>query len=278
MQTLTDIKRLLAERGLSPRHSLGQNFLIDQNLVRRLVDAAQVAAGDLVVEVGPGTGVLTDELLLRGAHVIACELDDGLAALLRERLMGKSNFSLIEGDCLAGKRGINADIIRAVGDRRFKLIANLPYAAASPLMGTLATDHPACTAMFVTIQREVADRLRAKPGTKEYGELGIVIQAMAEIEKIAALPPECFWPRPKVASEMVAIRRRTAPLTSDPERLMRLCHALFSKRRKQIGTILGRRVQLPEGVQASQRPEELSVEQLVRLSDVFDEQDAPGDE
>ncbi len=272
MQTLTDIKRMLEERGLSPRHSLGQNFLIDQNLVKRLVDAAGVGAGDLVVEVGPGTGVLTDELLLRGAQVIACELDDGLANLLRERLIGKASFTLIEGDCLAGKRGINPDILRAVGDRRFKLVANLPYAAASPLMGTLATEHPACTAMYVTIQREVGERLRAKPGTKEYGELGIVVQALAEVERLALLPPECFWPRPKVTSEMVAIRRRSAPLTTDADKLMRLCHTLFSKRRKQLGTILGRSTTLPADIQPSQRPEELSVEQLVRLADVYDDQ------
>jgi len=258
---------------MSPRHSLGQNFLIDQNLVKRLVDASGVTAGDLVLEVGPGTGVLTDELLARGVQVIACELDDGLAALLRERFVGKSAFTLIEGDCLSGKRDINPDILRAVGDRRFKLVANLPYAAASPLMGTLATEHPQCTAMFVTIQREVGERLRAKPGTKEYGELGIVVQALAEVERVAVLPPECFWPRPKVTSEMVAIRRRVAPLIDDPERLMQLCRALFAKRRKQIGTILGRSFALPTDIQPTQRPEELSVEQLVRLADVYEASD-----
>src|SRR4051812_5019410 len=106
MQTLIQIRALLEERGLAPRKSLGQNFLIDQNLIRKLVDASGVGAGDLVLEVGPGTGTLTEELLERGCEVVACELDRGLAELLRERLGANPRFTLVEGDCLASKREI----------------------------------------------------------------------------------------------------------------------------------------------------------------------------
>ncbi len=256
---------MLELRGLSPRHALGQNFLCDHNLIRRLVDASGVMAGDLVLEVGPGTGALTDHLLERGCTVVACELDRGLAELLRERLGERPDFTLIEGDCLHGKRSLNPAIVEALGGRSFTLVANLPYGAASPLMVTLLVDHPGCTGMHVTIQREVAERLRARVGTRDYGELGIIVQALAEVKKIATLSPECFWPRPKVTSEMVSVVRRAVPLTDDPQRLLDLCRRLFTQRRKQLGTILGRGTALPAGIDASQRPEQLSIERLVEL-------------
>src|SRR6186713_2406397 len=115
MQTLAQIRELLESRGLAPRKSLGQNFLIDHNLIRKLVDASGAAAGDLVLEVGPGTGALTEELLDRGCRVIACELDRGLAELLRERFAataGSGRFTLIEGDCLASKRALADELVR----------------------------------------------------------------------------------------------------------------------------------------------------------------------
>jgi 16S rRNA (adenine1518-N6/adenine1519-N6)-dimethyltransferase len=268
VQTLSEIKDLLASRGLAPTKRLGQNFLVDQNLLRRLVEAAGVGPGDVVLEVGPGTGTLTEELLDRGCEVVACELDRGLADLLRERLGGRSagRFTLVEGDCLAGKRAVNPEILAAIGGRPFRLVANLPYGAATPLMLTLLVDHPACSAMHVTIQREVADRLRAAPGTKEYGELSIVAQALAELERICLAPPECFWPRPQVTSEMLSVRRRRTALTNEPHRLQALCRRLFTKRRKQIGAILGRATPLPPGVPGDMRPENLTVEAAIALA------------
>lgn len=269
MQTLSEIKELLASRGLAPMKRLGQNFLVDQNLLRRLVEASGAGEGDLVLEVGPGTGTLTEALLERGCRVVACELDRGLADLLRERLSEPcgDRFMLIEGDCLAGKRTINPVILDALGERPFRLVANLPYGAATPLLLTLLVDHPACSEMHVTIQREVADRLRASPGTKEYGELSIVAQALAAVERICLAPPECFWPRPQVTSEMLSLRRRTEPLTDDAHRLQALCRRLFTKRRKQIGAILGRDTPLPPGVPGDARPENLTVMQAIALAE-----------
>lgn len=278
MQTLTEIKELLAARGLSPRKSLGQNFLIDHNLIRKLVDASGVGARDLVVEVGPGTGTLTEELLARGCEVIACELDRGLAALLRERL---PTLTLIEDDCLKSKKRLSPDVAAALVGRPFTLVANLPYNAGSPLILALLIDHPECGSMFVTIQREVADRLLARPGTDDYGTLGVVAQAMAEVSRIAVLPPECFWPRPDVTSAMVSLVRRERPLTDDPRRLADFCTQVFSKRRKQLGGVL-RAIGLPadalrpegrshkahvlHGVTRESRAEDLTVEQLDALS------------
>lgn len=266
MQTLAEIKLLLDEAGLAPRHALGQNFLIDKNLLARLADAAGVAAGDLVLEVGPGTGTLTETLLEQGARVVACELDRGLADLLRARLKDRNpQFTLIEGDCLGKHRTLNAEVAEKLAGERFALVANLPYAAATPLMITLAIAHPKCHTQAVTIQREVADRLMADVGTDEYGALSVVMQSMYTMEQLAVLPPACFWPRPDVTSAMVLARRRAEPLTDAPMALLKLCQRLFSARRKQIGTTLGRALVLPEGVQPTMRPQELSAAQFVQL-------------
>lgn len=270
MQSLQQIRAMLEARGLSPRHALGQNFLIDQNLVAKLVDAAQVQPSETILEVGPGTGTLTDALLHRGCRVIACEMDTGLAQLLRDRLLSPaspaaSQLTLIEGDCLASGKRLNEHAAAALAGTPFKLVANLPYQAATPLMLSLLIDHPLCSLQAVTIQREVADRLLAPPGSKDYGLLGIVAQAMGEVSLVAKLPPECFWPRPKVHSAMVLIRRREKPLTDQPANLARFCQTLFSKRRKQLGAILGRSLPFPASINPTQRPEELSPALIIEL-------------
>ncbi|MAY73730.1 MAG: ribosomal RNA small subunit methyltransferase A [Phycisphaerae bacterium] len=271
MQTLAEIRTLLAQRGLSPKKSLGQNFLIDHNLIRRLVDAAAIEPGDRVLEIGPGTGALTIDLLERGATVVASELDDGLAALLADTLGGAypETFTLVHGDCLAGKRSLAAPLLAAIGDQPFKLVANLPYGAATPLILTLLADHPACGGVWVTIQREVVDRLAASPGTKAYGSISVVAQAIGSVERLATLPPGCFWPQPGVTSAMVAIKRRDDPLTDNPRRLADFCQEAFAQRRKQLGPSLKRLgyvpKQWPDGVDPTDRIESLSPEIICHL-------------
>ncbi|MBX3404207.1 MAG: ribosomal RNA small subunit methyltransferase A [Phycisphaeraceae bacterium] len=279
MQTLTEIKHLLESRGLRPKKSLGQNFLVDQNLIRKLVDCSGVGAGSLVLEVGPGTGTLTEELLARGCEVVACELDDDLAGLLAERIPamlgpGKQHrFTLVHGDCLEGKRTLSPLITQALGGRPFALVANLPYAAATPLMSTLLVDHPECPTLAVTIQREVAERLGAAPGGKDYGALAVLAQSLAQVRPIATLPRECFWPRPDVTSAMVLLSRRAEPLVADPAALSAFLRDLFAHRRKQIGAVLGKGTDW-ETVAAAPgcgeitpmlRAEQLSVPQVVAL-------------
>lgn len=264
-QSLAEIRDLLASRGLSPLKRFGQNFLVDQNLVRKLVDEAGVTPGEVVLEVGPGTGTLTEELLERGCEVVACELDRGLAALLRERLGERAGFTLIEGDCLASKRHVSTEVVRTLGDRPFVLVANLPYGAATPLILALLTEHPACRGMFVTIQREVGERLGAGARDKAYGSISVAAQSLASVRTIARLPSECFWPRPDVASVMVAIVRRADHGIDDPVSLAAFCQRVFEKRRKQLGSVLGRGAAWPEGVGATMRAEELAPEQIVAI-------------
>lgn len=276
MQTLAQIKNLLEERGLAPKRSLGQNFLIDHNLIRKLIDAAGVASGDLVLEVGPGTGTMTEELLARRCEVIACELDDGLAAMNAERLPGVpggDKFTLIHGDCLHGKHEVNRDVVAKLGGRQFALVSNLPYGAGSPLMSALLVDFPQCRTLAVTIQREVADRLATGPGTKDYGPIGVIAQAVCEVKKVASLPPECFWPRPDVTSAMVVMKRLSTPLTDDAKGLSDFCRVLFAQRRKQLSGMLGKGVDWAkvstspgcEGIVPTMRAEQLSVSQIVAL-------------
>ncbi|MBK7403841.1 MAG: ribosomal RNA small subunit methyltransferase A [Phycisphaerales bacterium] len=264
-QTAAEIKDLLASRGLAPQKRFGQNFLIDQNLVRKLVDEAHPAPGELVLEVGPGTGTLTEELLSRGCEVIACELDRGLAGLLRERLGARPGFTLVEGDCLAGKRHISTEIVGLVGARPFVLIANLPYGAATPLMLALLVEHPHCRGMFVTIQKEVGDRLAAPAGGDAYGSISVVAHALATVRTIARLPPECFWPRPEVTSVMIAVERRASHGIEHPAGFADFCQRVFENRRKQLGSVLGRDFPWPGGIDPTVRAERLTPEQIVGL-------------
>ncbi len=278
MQTLSEIKALLDSIGATPKRSLGQNFLVDHNLIRKLVDAADLSPGDLVLEVGPGTGTLTEELLARGCDVIACELDDRFAALNRERLSGArfctppARFRLVHGDCLESKRQLSRAVVEALyphpltagggrgwaetpptagveqehphgdatkpPDPSFKLVANLPYGAATPLLMTLIIDHPACERMCVTVQSELVDRLTARPREKDYGPISVIASLSCDVTKIATAPPGCFWPSPEVTSAMVRLVRRTGAATPSGEHLRRIsaiAEMLFQKRRKQIG-------------------------------------------
>ncbi len=265
MQTLAQIKEILEERCMSPRHKLGQNFLIDHNLIRKLVDASGVGEGDLVLEVGPGTGTMTEELLERGCEVVACELDKDMADLLRDRLGGHERFRLIEGDCLESKHEVSRVIASQLGDCDFTLVANLPYGAATPLMLALMLEWPTCLGQFVTIQREVADRLMAEPGTKAFGVISVVAQLFARVELVAKLPRECFWPQPDVASAMVSVVPRDLRKDFDRRLFATFCQKLLGQRRKQLGSVIGRDAPLPEGFDTRRRAESLSPEEFLSL-------------
>lgn len=283
MQSLTEIKSLLEANGLSPRKVFGQNFLIDHNLIRKLVDASGAKAGDVVLEVGPGTGTLTEELLARGCFVVAAEIDRGLAELLRGRFASfGERFVLVEGDCLDGKRALAPAIIDAVEakidaagvsvpnpGRVFRLVSNLPYGAGTSVMAILLADHSRCVSQAVTIQKEVAERLMAPAGSRDFGPVSVLAQAMADVKMVATLPSECFWPRPDVTSAMVSLVRKVQPMTEQPRALLDIAQKVFERRRKQLGGVISGLVaegfEFPDGIVRTQRAEELSITQFVAL-------------
>lgn len=263
MQTLSDIKAILATRGLEPKHRFGQNFLHDQNKLRALVAHSGVVAGDLVLEVGPGTGTLTEALLDVGCEVVACELDDDMAAIIRDRL--GSHVTLIHGDCLDGKHAVSPAVLDALGSRPFRLVANLPYGAATPLILNLAAHHPSCLGQFVTVQREVAQRLAAAPGTDAYGAATVLVSLTSRVQMLETLPGSCFWPIPRVTSAMMSVIPNPDRPAIDPDRVSAFVHRIFASRRKQLGAVLGRNTQFPAGVLATMRAETLTPRQILDL-------------
>lgn len=287
-QTLADIKALLAARGLRPKHRHGQNFLHDANKMREILDAAEISGGDLILEVGPGTGALSDRLLEANARLVAVEIDPDMASILEPRFAQfPDRATLILGDALDGKHNLNPRVIAELANAagldttsapatpaslpNFKLVANLPYHIASPLLANLAVDYPGMSLAIVMVQDEVGDRLAAPPGGKDYGPLTIIVQAMCAVDRVATLSPACFWPQPGVDSVVLRMRRRTQPLTDDPAALSMIVHKLFNQRRKQLGSVLGRNITLPPGIDLNMRPEQLSVAQFVELSRLFKE-------
>ena len=242
-QTLTFLLRRFSEAGIKPRTRLGQNFLIDLNLVRLLVRSAELTPDDVVLEVGTGTGSLTALLAPEVAAVVTVELDHRLFTLAREELAGLENVTLLNTDALAGKNRLNPAVLDAVrrqleaaAGRRFKLAANLPYNVATPLVSNLLAIERPPESMTVTIQKEVADRLVAQPGTKDYGPLSVWVQSQCRVELVRVMPPAVFWPRPKVSSAIVRVvlepERRAA--IGDLEFFHSFVRSIFLHRRKVL--------------------------------------------
>jgi 16S rRNA (adenine1518-N6/adenine1519-N6)-dimethyltransferase len=235
-QTKTEILSLLAAAETHPRHRFGQNFMIDQNLVKLIADAGLIGPKDLVIEVGPGTGTLTDELLQRAAEVVAVEIDRDLAGMLRERYSAQPKLRLVEGDALAGKHELNQHLTTSIeqaqsAGRAVKLVANLPYNIASPLVVELLS--AGVELLVFTVQREVADRLRAAHGGEDYGPLTVMTQMLGTVEVMRVLPPSAFFPPPKIDSALVRIRRADK-LGKDAREFSRFVQSVFSSRRKTM--------------------------------------------
>lgn len=264
MQTLSEIRALLEARGVRPKHRLGQNFLHDHNQLRRIVAAADVSEGDLVLEVGPGTGTLTETLVEAGAEVVSVELDEDMATIVESRLGDR--ITLLRGDCLDRRRHLSPEILEVLGDRPFRLVANLPYQAATPLMMDLLLRRPTCQGQVALIQKEVADRLAAGSGGREYGPISILTAALGGIERVGNVPPGCFWPAPKVVSAVVSITPRPDHGVEHPERFADFVGELFRTRRKQIGATLNRmKIAAPVDLDGARRPESMAPDELIQL-------------
>ncbi len=227
--TLAATRELLARLGHDPRRWLGQNFLVDPNIVRKSVELGQVAAGDRVVEIGPGLGTLTGALLATGASVWAVEKDTSLAAHLRRTHGDNPAFHLTEGDAMEAP-------LAGIPDpgAGFKVVANLPYAISSPWMESVCLGpHP--DRLVLMLQREAAERLTAEVGTGHWSALTIQVDLAFERVGIHPVPPRCFHPAPKVDSCLLVLQRRADAARLSPK-ARQVARALFTQRRKQVGS------------------------------------------
>ncbi len=209
MQTKQQIQQLLTSAGASVNKRLGQHFLIDLNLMRLLIDSADISDNDIVLEVGCGTGSLTEGLAEHTSYCLAVEYDKALTKIAKEQLAKAENIEIINADILENKNTISRKVINALTLARKKytgrilLVANLPYNVASPVMLNLVTGPITADGMYVTVQKQVADRMTASPGSRDYGTLSIYLCATGDVKMIRVLKPTVFWPAPKVDSAIV---------------------------------------------------------------------------
>ncbi len=235
--------RRLRDAGLRPRRRLGQHFLVDPGVLRSIVDAAALDREDAVLEVGTGPGSLTRWLCERAGTVVSVEIDPAMARFARGELAGHDNLRIVETDALAGKGQLAPAVLEALRPfRRWKLVANLPYSIATPLVITAFSSSPCAALGVVTVQREVAGRLVAAPGGREYGPATLALRFWAETEVLRHLAPGAFVPPPRVASSVIRIRPRDRPLgdPADFPAYSGWVERLFGGRRKQVGGLLRR--------------------------------------
>ncbi len=265
--TRTQVRSLLDRHGISPKRSLGQNFVVEPNTVRRIAELAEVGEGDRVVEIGPGVGSLTLALLEAGASVVAIEVDDVLVDVLAEVTAGHQpdRIRIVHGDAM------DTDWDDLLGAGPWKLVANLPYNISVPLICDLLDGVPAIGEMVVMVQREVADRLVAGPGDDAYGLPSVKVAYHAEARVLGRVPPSVFLPRPRVDSALVGLRRLSEPATDvDREVLFQVVRAGFGQRRKMLRRslrgILDEAAIVGSGVDPTARAEELGLDQWASMA------------
>jgi 16S rRNA (adenine1518-N6/adenine1519-N6)-dimethyltransferase len=224
-QSRTEIAALLNRHGLSPSHRLGQHFLADGNITRKIVDLAGVKPGDPIVEVGAGTGTLTVALAAAGAHVTAFEIDTGLRPVLEEVIAGL-DVELRMADVMA------VDFSEALDARPWKMVANLPYNVGTPMLLDALRHATQIERFVIMVQREVAERLVADPGSREYGLPSVVAGIHSDRKLSFRVPPQVFYPAPGVESAVVILDRKPAPIRA--ERAIEIAAAGFQQRRKML--------------------------------------------
>ncbi len=293
MQSLREIREMLSEGGISPRKRFAQHFLIDKNLMGKLIELSEPLGARTVLEVGSGTGSLTEELLDRAGRVVAVEIDRGLCELVQRYLGQRENLTLIRGDVLRGKHRINPDVLEALGDRAV-MVGNLPYSIATPLIAeSLITSHHAATGdasgclferLTFTVQREVGERFTAGPGQSPYGSISVLVSLLGQVERGPVVPESAFWPIPKVSSRMLRIdfAESAASELKSSDVLTLLLRLSFTHRRKKMSTIARSRnsgfsrealldAMSDARVDTSLRPERVAPEQYLRMANILTE-------
>lgn len=286
-QTRSHLMTLFGRQGIHPRTDLGQNFLIDLNLIDYIVEQAAPGPSDVILEIGTGTGGLTTFLAQTAGDVVSVEVDHRVHALAREATRAFPNVTLLLTDALRNKNHFSSELLEtlatrlaAVPGRRLKLVANLPYCIATPVISNLVASDLPWDLMVVTIQWELALRMRALPGTDDYSALSVWLQSQCDVRMLKKLGPKVFWPRPQVDSAIV----RLAPLPGrqaeigDREFFHEFVRRLFTQRRKSLRSVLvgmyRKQLEKPEvdallaplGLPEGARAEQFDIPTIIRLA------------
>lgn len=271
------VKEIIEKHGFRFSKSLGQNFLIDGNIIDRIIDGANIKADDGIIEVGPGIGTLTQKLCESAGKVVAIELDNNLLPILEETLGGYSNFEVVHGDVL--KVDLNKIIEEKLEARKVKVVANLPYYITTPIIMKLLEENIKIDKIVVMVQKEVALRMKANPGNKDYGALSIAVQYYSKPEIIVDVPKNVFMPRPNVDSAVIMLDVYHEPIikVKDEKLFFKVVKAAFGKRRKTLLNALTSGIELKKeeievvlersGIDPVRRGETLSITEFARIAD-----------
>lgn len=269
------VKKILKQHGFRFSKSLGQNFLIDGNIVRSIVEKAEVGEEDYVLEIGPGIGTLTEELALRAKKVVAVEIDKKLIPILEQSIGKYENVEIINEDIL------EVDLGRLIEEKfqgkSVKVVANLPYYVTTPIVARLIEENLNIESIVVMVQKEVAERMAAPPGSKTYGSLSVLIDYFTKPEIVLSVPRTVFMPQPKIASAVIKLDLKKDLEDIDSDKLFKVVRASFSKRRKTVLNALSsygfhidkdrvRESLEKAGIDPSERAERLSTEDFIEIS------------
>ena len=272
---------ILQKYNFNFQKKFGQNFLINTGVLEDIIDAAEVTDEDMVLEIGPGIGTMTQYLCENARQVIAVEIDTNLIPILKDTLSAYDNVRIINDDIL--KVDINELAREYNNGRPIKVVANLPYYITTPIIMGLFESHVPIESITVMVQKEVADRMQAGPGTKDYGALSLAVQYYSKPQIVVNVPPSCFMPQPKVGSTVISLRRHQQPVVQvENEKLMfKVIRASFNQRRKTLANGLNNygginltKEQIQQsieelGVPVNIRGEALSLEQFACLSNII---------
>jgi 16S rRNA (adenine1518-N6/adenine1519-N6)-dimethyltransferase len=272
---MVSIKRELSEYGLTPRKRWGQHFLVDRNILNKVVHAAKLEKGDVILEIGPGMGEMTLALARQVNKVIAVEIDRELVKILREKTADFPNIIVIEGDILK----ISFEELYRQGHQQLKVVANLPYQISTPLLFGFIESRDLFSTLTLMLQREVAERMIASPGGKDYGPLSIFTQSVSDLSIQFYIKPSAFFPPPKVESAVIHMVWKERPLVRGEEEgwFKKVVKGCFGYRRKRlINALRHADLLLPEdlekriekiGIDSQRRPETLTIQEFARLAD-----------
>lgn len=272
------IREILDEYGFRFTKSLGQNFLIDGNIVRKICDEGHINKEDDILEIGPGIGTLTEELSIRGNKVVAIEIDEKLLPILHSTLGRYENIEIVHGDIL--KIDIKELFNERFEKKSIKVVANLPYYITTPIISRLLEEQLPLDSIIVMVQKEVAERIVASPGSKDYGSLSVFVQYYTEPEIVINVPKNVFMPRPNVDSRVLHLKKRKNLYElEDVDMFFKVVKAAFSKRRKTILNSLSSGLNVDKDVMKeildranispTERAENLNIEDFSKISSLF---------